>query len=90
MRPLSSDLREFIHLLNTNGVKYIIAGAWALAFHGRTRYTGDLDLSRDVAEGQGRPVKGSGVRHSTQLTGRQNYTALTCSILFFGSSNLLP
>jgi hypothetical protein len=54
MRPLSSDLREFIHLLNTNRVKYIIAGAWALAFHGRTRYTGDLDLSRDVAEGQGR------------------------------------
>lgn len=44
MRPLSSDLREFIHLLNTKSVKYVIVGAWALAFHGRPRYTGDLDI----------------------------------------------
>ncbi len=44
MRPLSSDLREFIHLLNTKSVKYVIVGAWALAFHGRPRYTGDLDF----------------------------------------------
>lgn len=44
MRPLSSDLRDFIHLLNTNSVKYVIVGAWALAFHGRPRYTGDLDI----------------------------------------------
>ena len=44
MRPLSNDLREFIHLLNTKSVKYVIVGAWALAFHGRPRYTGDLDI----------------------------------------------
>ncbi len=44
MRPLSSDLREFIHLLDTKSVKYVIVGAWALAFHGRPRYTGDLDV----------------------------------------------
>ncbi len=44
MRPLSSDLREFIHLLTTKSVKYVIVGAWALAFHGRPRYTGDLDV----------------------------------------------
>ena len=50
MRPLSSDLREFIHLLNTKSVKYVIVGAWALAFHARPRYTGDLDIF--VARGQ--------------------------------------
>lgn len=44
MRRLSSDLREFIHLLNTKSVKYVIVGAWALAFHGRPRYTGDIDI----------------------------------------------
>ena len=44
MRQLSSDLREFIHLLNTKSVRYVIVGAWALAFHGRPRYTGDLDI----------------------------------------------
>lgn len=51
MRPLSNDLREFIHLLNTKNVRYVIVGAWALAFHGRPRYTGDLDVfvARDPA-----------------------------------------
>jgi len=44
MRPLSIDLREFIHLLNTKSVKYVIVGAWAVAFHGRPRYTGDIDV----------------------------------------------
>jgi hypothetical protein len=44
MRPLSSDLREFIRLLNTKSVRYVIVGAWALAFHGRPRYTGDVDI----------------------------------------------
>ncbi len=49
MRPLSSDVREFIRLLNTKSVKYVIVGAWAVAFHGKPRYTGDLDVfvSRD-------------------------------------------
>src|SRR6266446_10629153 len=41
---LSSDLREFIGLLNSRGVEYVIVGAYSLAFHGRPRYTGDLDI----------------------------------------------
>jgi len=44
MKQLSSDLREFIRLLNTKNVEYVVVGAWALAFHGRPRYTGDLDI----------------------------------------------
>jgi predicted nucleotidyltransferase len=44
MRPLSTDLREFIHLLNTKSVKYVIVGAWAVAFHAQPRYTGDIDI----------------------------------------------
>lgn len=38
------DLREFIESLNSHGVEYIVVGAHALAFHGRPRYTGDIDL----------------------------------------------
>ncbi len=51
MRPLSNDLCEFIRLLNTKNVRYVIVGAWALAYHGRPRYTGDLDIfvARDEA-----------------------------------------
>lgn len=41
---LSSDLREFLELLNARGVEYLVVGAHSLAFHGRPRYTGDLDI----------------------------------------------
>jgi hypothetical protein len=41
---LSKDLREFVELLNSSGVEYVIVGAHSLAFHGRPRYTGDLDV----------------------------------------------
>ena len=41
---LPKDLREFIALLNSHQVEYVIVGAYALAFHGHPRYTGDIDL----------------------------------------------
>jgi predicted nucleotidyltransferase len=41
---LSNDLREFLELLNSRGVEYVIVGAHSLAFHGRPRYTGDLHI----------------------------------------------
>jgi len=41
---LSNDLREFLELLNSRGVDYVIVGAHSLAFHGRPRYTGDLGI----------------------------------------------
>jgi hypothetical protein len=44
MPPLSNDLCEFIRLLNTKNVRYVIVGAWALAYHGRPHYTGYLDI----------------------------------------------
>src|ERR1039458_9347183 len=42
--PLNKDWREFIELLNSNGVEYLVVGAFAVAFHGVSRYTADLDL----------------------------------------------
>jgi hypothetical protein len=42
--PLNSDLREFLALLNSNGVEYVVVGAFAVAYHGYPRYTADLDL----------------------------------------------
>jgi predicted nucleotidyltransferase len=41
---LQKDLREFIGLLNSHGVEYLLVGGYALAFHGAPRYTGDIDL----------------------------------------------
>ena len=39
---LNKDFREFIGLLNANGVKYLIVGGYAVGFHGYPRYTKDL------------------------------------------------
>ena len=38
------DFIDFIELLNINNVEYMVVGAHALAFHGRPRHTGDLDI----------------------------------------------
>lgn len=38
------DFIDFIELLNQHGVKYMVIGAHALAYHGRPRHTGDLDV----------------------------------------------
>ncbi len=42
--PLQKDLREFIESLNSQHVEYLIVGAFALAFHGVPRSTGDIDI----------------------------------------------
>lgn len=41
---LNKDLREFIGLLNSHKVEFLIVGAHALAYHGLPRYTKDIDL----------------------------------------------
>src|SRR5450756_1386135 len=41
---LNKDLREFIALLNSTGVKYLIVGGYAVGFHGYPRFTGDIDF----------------------------------------------
>jgi len=41
---LQRDLKEFIELLNSHGVEYLIVGGHAVAYHGHPRYTGDIDF----------------------------------------------
>ena len=38
------DFKELLALFNAHHVDYIIVGAYALAYHGSPRYTGDPDL----------------------------------------------
>jgi hypothetical protein len=42
--PLSKDLREFVELLNSNEVDYLVVGAFAVAWYGYPRFTADLDI----------------------------------------------
>ena len=37
-------LKEFIALLNSHSVEYLIVGGHAVAFHGHPRFTGDIDF----------------------------------------------
>lgn len=41
---LQKDLREFIELLSSSEVDFIIIGGHAVAFHGHPRFTGDIDF----------------------------------------------
>ena len=41
---LSRDFKEFVALLNSHGVEYLVVGGYAVVMHGRPRYTGDLDI----------------------------------------------
>lgn len=44
-RPaVAPDFDEFIGCLTAHGVDFVIVGAYALAFHGAPRFTGDLDV----------------------------------------------
>lgn len=41
---MNEDLKEFLRLLNSHHVEYLVIGAHALAVHGLPRYTEDLDV----------------------------------------------
>jgi hypothetical protein len=52
---LHRDFKELLESFNAHGVEYVLVGAYALAFHGAPRYTGDLDLFvRPTPENAGR------------------------------------
>jgi len=41
---MQEDFKELLALFGKNKVEYIVVGAFALAYHGVPRYTGDLDI----------------------------------------------
>lgn len=47
---LEPDFEDFIVLLNKFSVEYLVVGGYAMAFHGRPRYTGDLDIWIKISE----------------------------------------
>jgi hypothetical protein len=44
---LQKDFREFIGSLSAHDVRFVIVGAFAVAYHGYYRYTSDIDLFVD-------------------------------------------
>jgi hypothetical protein len=46
---LPPDLRAFVESLNSAGVKFVIVGGYAVAFHGHPRFTGDIDFFVEIS-----------------------------------------
>lgn len=44
MRQLPVDFREFIVSLNSNDVRYLLIGGWAVGYYGYPRATKDIDF----------------------------------------------
>jgi len=53
---LPGDLREFIALLNSHNVRYVVVGGYAVAYHGYPRATGDIDLFVEVSQENARKL----------------------------------
>ena len=47
---LAQDFEDFVKLLNLHGVEYMVVGGYALAFHGKPRHTGYLDIWISISE----------------------------------------
>ena len=41
---LPSDFKEFLSLLNSNDVEYLLIGGYAVGYHGYPRATNDMDV----------------------------------------------
>jgi hypothetical protein len=41
---IQPDFAEFLRLLETHRVEYMIVGGYAVAFHGFPRFTKDIDI----------------------------------------------
>jgi hypothetical protein len=63
---LAPDFDEFIGSLIAHGVEFIVVGAYALAFHGAPRFTGDL-ATRSSATILVRPTLDNAARLLTAL-----------------------
>lgn len=53
---LSRDFKEFVECLNVNDVRYLVIGGYAVAYHGRPRYTKDLDIWLEASHDNGQKM----------------------------------
>ena len=50
MIHLPRDFKEFLQLLNSKKIEYLVIGGYAVAFHGHPRATGDIDIWISISE----------------------------------------
>ena len=50
------DFKELLELFNQHKVEYMIVGAYALAYHGVPRFTGDIDIFVNPSPGNAKNI----------------------------------
>lgn len=56
MIHLPKDFKEFLELLNSKKIEYLVIGGYAVALYGYPRATGDLDIWIAISENNARNV----------------------------------
>jgi hypothetical protein len=56
MSILNRHFQEFLELLESRGVEYLVVGGYAVGLHGFPRYTGDLDIFIAISEDNARKL----------------------------------
>lgn len=53
---LHPDFKDFLRLLNSHNVKYLLVGGYAVGYHGYPRATGDMDIWIEISEANSKKV----------------------------------
>ena len=56
---LHPDFKDFLKLLNSQGVEYLLVGGYAVGYHGYPRATGDMDIWIAVSESNAQKAAGA-------------------------------
>jgi hypothetical protein len=67
---LQPEWNEFLRLLKHHGVRFVMVGGVAVAYHGHERYTKDLDLLVDPSEPNARRLGKALTEFGFRATGR--------------------
>lgn len=90
---LDPDFAEFLGLLHDHDVRFLVVGGYAVAAHGRPRYTGDLDVWLLVEEENAARVTaalrdfGSGRSRSPRTTSCARTTSSSSGTRHCGSTS---
>ena len=84
MTELAPDFDEFFGSLIASGVEFLVVGAYALAFHGAPRFTGDIDVFvRPTLENAAAPAgrarrRSDSLRRSCGPSGPRRSATVSC------------
>ncbi len=53
---LHPDFKDFLRLLNSHNVRYLLVGGYAVGYHGYPRATGDMDIWIEMSENNSKRI----------------------------------